>query len=248
MPGEVKNLILFELKHTPAWNYIIIVLIAVTFALLASSVINTGDFEGRHLIAFDSLFVVSTFALQLNRYFPFAMRSNDLGTPFHYVLRPMPLPASIIAASRFVSTAILLGFFYTVFFLAVYALTPLFRAELPGMAVPAAFLLWLGLGTGISSFYSAFEAGTKIRKISFGKNSTAVPLMALVGGFLFIPLLLGINLFYSVTGTGIVKGITVIAGGAPLAAAGLGLVFFLLGFAFWKWRMNLSLKRVDYHV
>ncbi|UTR12180.1 hypothetical protein MM300_07785 [Evansella sp. LMS18] len=244
----MKKLILFELKHTPAWNYIMIVLIAITFGLLASTMINTGDFDGRHLIAFDSLFIVSTFALQLNRYFPFAMRGNDPGTPFHYVLRPMPLRASTIASSRFISTAILLGFFYTVFFLAVYVLTPLFRAELPGLAVPAAFLFWLGLGTGISSFYSAFEAGTKPRKISLGKNLGAVPLMALVGGFLSIPLLLGMNLFYSFTGTGIVKGITVIAGGAPWAAAILGLVFFLIGFAFWKWRMNLSLNRVDYHV
>jgi hypothetical protein len=228
----------FELKHTPIRQYIFLCLLAVVCGILAAHIVG-NEFAGRKLVALDSLFLISVFAVQSCRYAPFSHQNRAGMINFHLLLRQTPLKVRHVALSRMGTACFFIscyyGIFLTVFYLVSRELRQTFETFPPLMSFA---VVWISVGFLIASLWLSMEGGVTLKP----------SLVGVLGGLSFIPLLIVVNLIYAWNGVGIAKGMAILVSSLPFLTFMTVGISLLAGYGLWVRRVTVSMRKVDYHV
>ncbi|MCR6105152.1 hypothetical protein HXA34_02480 [Salipaludibacillus agaradhaerens] len=234
----IRQLMSFELKHTPIRQYVLLCFLAAVFGVLAAQIVG-HEFEGRKLVALDGLFLISGLAVQLCRYAPFSYQNRAGMINFHLLLRQTPLKIRHVVLSRMGTACFFVSCYYGIFLAVFYLFSREFRQTFETLFPLIGFaVVWISVGFFVASLWLTLEGGVTVKPY----------LVGLFGGLSFIPLLIIINLIYSWNGVGIAKGMTILASSLPLLTFAIVAGSLLTGYSLWNRRIAVSMRQVDYHV
>ncbi|WP_416150448.1 hypothetical protein ACM26V_05600 [Salipaludibacillus sp. HK11] len=161
--SHCKKLILFEMRHTPVYYYLMNMVIAIIVGWLLSNVLPDFLVEEKTAMIVDFLFIiglsVNIYLLRPYSFFIRKIKSQFYVAPIQILIRQMPISQLTNIVSRFISSCILGLFSSMIFLSSFYFFMSANEIELLFPNYFSFSLIWILLVVGNAGLVAASEPG-----------------------------------------------------------------------------------------